>query len=356
MQKKTKKRLIYGSCNILASALAVALVSTGTFARLSFDQIAVNETKGEFLVGGRLHTDFDGVSKNIYVENFTDTTKGGDIYARVRLEEYMEIGEEAGEKAPELRNPDIYKVGGMTTDINDIDTWDIIYLEDSGTLNGNKQMRSYINLHGGGQSMYMPTFNKNMDSRLGDINGTLGGPDEIDRTLEDAYDDFILYNMDGSDGGLTERTDIASYDYDSDDIEEEEPVITTDENMLEEADIYQVEETHYTKLTGDGTIITMKDWMAMGSPTGPYWVFDTDGWAYWAEPIEPDTATGLLLDEIEVHTLLEDTWYYEINARGQYASKGDWGSQATQDTPATGFYTDGITENAIKLLNSISSK
>ena len=34
--------------------------------------------------------------------------------------------------------------------------------------------------------------------------------------------------------------------------------------------------------------------------TGDFWVWDDDGWAYWANAIQPDTATGLLLDGIEL--------------------------------------------------------
>ncbi len=343
-----------GMYNFLTVMLTTSVFMGGTFAWQSLDQEALNETSGEFWVGGRLHTDFDGVSKNIYIENFRDQEQDGYFFARVRLEEYMEIGEDAGEKDPDLMNVDVYKLGGVATDINDVDTWDIIYLQDNGVLNGISEIRNYIKLHGGGQAIYMPTFNKNLDSRLSDINGTLAGPDNIDKTLEDAYHDFVLYNLDGSNDGITEKTAIATYDYDDDDIEEEDPVIATDTDMIEDADVYQVEETHYSKLTATGTIITMRDWMAQGSPTGEYWVFDTDGWAYWAQPIYSDTATGLILNKIEVHTMIEETCYYEINARAQYATKGDWGAPHNDTEEATGFYVDGITENALALLDSIS--
>ena len=95
----------------------------------------------------------------------------------------------------------------------------------------------------------------------------------------------------------------------------------------------------------------MQQWLDMGAPVGPFWVYDTDGWAYWAQPIQPGTATGLLLDGITLQKEPDEDWYYGINVVGQFATVGDWGSEAGND----GFFGDNAGEapsdNAIFLLN-----
>ncbi len=47
--------------------------------------------------------------------------------------------------------------------------------------------------------------------------------------------------------------------------------------------------------------------------------------------------------------LINDAWYYELNAHGEYATKGDWGSEEL----GTGFYENGITGDGLLLLNTI---
>lgn len=320
--------------NISATVLAASVVVSTTYAWQSFDQQALNEMFGSVELGGRLHTDFDGVSKNVYVENFTSAEEGSNIFARVRLYEYMEVGTDAGEKDTMLMNTNIDKLGGPATDINDITTWDIVHLKSTGILDGLTILRDHVTILGGGQGEYMPTFNKDGESNLGDINGTLAGNDTVDKLLDDAYSDFVLYTVDPGDGGLDFKDGFADYGG------------TTG----------LVYEMHYTADTLDATLITMKDWQDLGSPKGEFWVFDVDGWAYWAQPIEPETATGLLLTELQTITTLQSSWYYEINARGQYATAGDWGAEDGGDGLATGFYIDGVTQDALDLLDIVSAK
>ena len=78
---------------------------------------------------------------------------------------------------------------------------------------------------------------------------------------------------------------------------------------------------HYGKMEEDG------------SKPGKYWVYDTDGWAYWAEAIQPGEATGLLLSKISLKKEMMDDWYYGINAVAQFATDDDLGD----DVSDTGF-------------------
>ena len=319
--EKMKKHKLVSA--ITAVSVAAAILLTGTFAWQSISQQALNETMNAVNPGARLHDDFDGRNKDVYVENFTDPNDGGvPVYARVRLDEYMEIGPGAGEQDGNTATSLVE--GG---ELNNVATWKTHIPGD--TIEGGAEddpFHEYWSWRTGGSTIYMPTFNKNKDSLKADVNGTYDGaiPDDAIH-----YDDYIEYT-------LGQRlTGNAVYDNDEDD-EEENPGI---------------EETHTAANTLTGTTITMQQWLDMGAPVGPFWVYDTDGWAYWAQPIQPGTATGLLLDGITLQKEPDEDWYYGINVVGQFATVGDWGSEAGND----GFFgeNDGPapTDNAIFLLN-----
>ncbi|MFQ9798455.1 MAG: hypothetical protein ACLR23_05470 [Clostridia bacterium] len=134
---------------------------------------------------------------------------------------------------------------------------------------------------------------KTRDSLAADINGTYEGPDGDRTTAADKYADYIEYTLD-SEG----KTDIAYYDADDNTVDEGNGT-GLGNGGTEGTNYTAAEESHSVKQTQEGMVLTMEEWKAMGSPVGKYWVYDTDGWAYWAEAIEPGEATGLLLDGIE---------------------------------------------------------
>ena len=327
MKEKAKGHKVASA--VAAVTVAAAILLTGTFAWQSISQEALNEKLETVNPGGRLHDDFDGTNKDVYVENFGDTP----IFARVRLDEYMEIGAGAGLKTgdAEYGNKEAtpVKVG---TNINDMDTW-VTHIP--GDTEENDPFHQYIEWELGGQTTYMPTFNKNKDSLKADINGTYEGLTPDDDTH---YDDYHAYSLG------EQKTDDAVYDNDDN---------TTDEgdSALDPDNITKKNETHTAASTLTATVMTMEEWIAAGSQPGPYWVYDTDGWAYWAQAIEPDTATGLLLNELTQLSVPDDDWYYGINVVGQFASMGDWGTAEGND----GFFGDDAgaepTDNAVFLLN-----
>ena len=63
METKKRKK----TAAVVATVMAVVLALTGTFAWQSISQTAMNETTGEVNPGGRLHDDFDGRNKDVYV-------------------------------------------------------------------------------------------------------------------------------------------------------------------------------------------------------------------------------------------------------------------------------------------------
>ena len=132
--------------------------------------------------------------------------------------------------------------------------------------------------------MYMPTFNMNKDSLEADINGTYAGVDG-DPTHGTPYDDYVAtYTV----GDQVDGSEI--YDADSNDVDE-----IADGTAVEGTNYVSISNTHTAKETLDATLISMEAWINdYNSEAGPYWVYDEDGWVYWAQAIEPGTATGLL--------------------------------------------------------------
>ncbi len=413
----------------LAGTLTVAAMLAGTYAWTSISQKATNEVTGEVNPGGRLHDDFNGTNKDIYVENFTsneDGSEGAIIYARIKLDEYLSIGTGAGTEAGDKN-----QIGGdENTTITNPDTWTTFKLEDE----DNSIFRNYFEWTWGGSTEYMPTFNKNKDSLEAEINGTLAGPDGDKTKSDDAYGDYVVYkeNPTEPDKEVKEEYGLEIYDYDEDERNEDEGLnaaiievlhdgkggivrtfngtsTAVDENSTVEltgtdengdeikitATVIAVEKTtddenneiitavtldlggtdsgddanepdvrvaasavHTTKTTLETLgVINMTEWIAKGCQPGPYWVYDnTDGWAYWAQGIEPGTATGCLLTGIERKGSIVDKYHYAINVTAEFATAGDWGAKAedTEDNKATGFHINGISEDGLYLLNTIA--
>lgn len=323
-----------------AATLTITAMFTGTFAWQSINQEAKNEMLGQGInPGGRLHDDFNGQNKDVYVENFTDPEDHGvPIFARIRLDEYMELGEDAGKNTADPNRKATSLVAGAT--IGDVTTWTthIPDTDDTATCpaptTGTDKFHDYWAWTMGGQTVYMPTFNKNKDSLTADINGTYAGIHGI------PYDDYVTYQAGDS------HTGNAVYDIDADTVDEAAPV--------EGVDIETVQETHTAAQTKTATVITMAQWKAGGCQLGDFWVYDVDGWAYWANPIQPGETTGLLLDEVQQVVEPTDNWYYAINVVAQFATAGDWGQE-----DQTGFYdtTKGVspTADALFLLNKAAA-
>ena len=333
MEKAKKKKL---TSSIIAVALCVLLLLTGTFAWQSISQTALNEAAGAVNPGGRLHDDFNGTNKDVYVENYTKPGEGVPIFARVRLDEYLEIGDGAGLKTGDTGYESKAAkslVGGA--DINDVSTWKT-HIPGAGDDN----FHTYFEWDMGGSTIYMPTFNMNADSLKADINGTYEGTTPDD---DIHYDDYHAYTLN------EEKTGDEVYDIDTDTEDEAQPVEDTDIDTV-------ADQTHTAKNTLTSQVMTMEEWIKAGSNPGAYWVYDTDGWAYWAQAIEPGTATGLLLDGIKQIKDTGDDWYYGINVVGQFATIGDWGSEGDND----GFFgpTAGgaPTDNALFLLNQAAGR
>ena len=329
-----KKKVLTAAAAVVTAA---AIMLGGTFAWQSISQTALNEASDVINPGGRLHDDFNGENKDVYVENFAEE----DIYARIRLSEYFEIVTNYGKE--DLENREVL-LGGE--DDAGERTYSLFTgydsLDENGVVAGaakDADGNAYWNWTTGGSTVYMPTFNMNKDSLAADINGIYedGNVGTIsDRILDlDAEDaQYSQYN-EYEEGDTLTGDEI--YDADANDVE--------DDGITTVADV-----EHTAKATGNATLMSMQEWIDAGSQPGEYWVYDTDGWVYWAQAIEPHTATGLLLDGIELNQVMDDTWYYAINVEAQFVTADDVGK-----VDGTGFYAEGTapSTDAESLLKAI---
>lgn len=316
----------------LVGVLSVAILMTGTYAWQSISQKKINEILTASYPGGRIHDDFNGSNKDVYAENYTE--EGGvAVYVRIRLDEYMEVGDDAGnftydDKGNLLDREATPLIENAKAD--DASTWRTRTPDHS-----DNPFAQYWNWIFGGSTIYMPTFDKNKDSLQVDGNGSYQGDGK-----GNPYNDYYAWSLGESSKAY------AYYDADENNVDE-------GTNAVENVNYKKQEETHYAAKTKTATYMSMDEWIKAGSPVGNYWVWDDDGWFYWARPLCAGETTGLLLDEIIQIDYTDSICYYAINVVGQFATAGDFGIEEE----GTGFYKDGntISEKAEALLGIVTS-
>ncbi|MDR2648964.1 MAG: hypothetical protein LBB94_04505 [Clostridiales bacterium] len=267
------KRKIFAATTSLSLC---ALLIAGTFAWSSFNSSIINTWTGDGQSpepgtgpgdGGTLHDDHcaDDPNKDVYVENWGESP----LFVRIKLSEYMEVGEGAGIK----RNPDenhaVSIVDGAS--IDDYSSWtphaSSLDDEDPSKPSGDL-FHQYWNWTMGGGKHYFPVSEK--ERRNTDSNGM---------TYVDSGTPEFLHPLNVNADGK------------------------------------------HAKETLEAAVVTMSQWIAMGSPVGNYWVLDTDGFAYWAAPLLPGDATGLLVNKVESIKEPADYYYYGIYVDAQMATK-----------------------------------
>ena len=359
---KKQKRYV---ATVVAMVAVVALLLTGTFTWRSISQMAWNQAvvlPGQ--AGGRLHDDFEFVgvnygqnewraggsaNKDVYVENFfrsedcddfdPDFDEGArDIFVRIRLYEFMELGEGArlhpGETDFDTRDAATVLAGA---DREDFTTWR------HRTPTTNDAITQFWGWDMGGQKYFMPTFNRDVESREADVKGAARDPQAVNagelvnQTRRDVTPVHAnAFPVEAGEANFFEAGDThtAQMKFWCEDTETHQMTTTT--------------VTHTARQTLNAQVVTMSYWMnELGGEPGEFWVWDADGWFYWAQPLAPGTATGLLLSAI---TLLQETteeMYYAIHIDAQMATASEWDEAFAMDsrTPSA---------NAVSLLNRIS--
>ena len=128
-----------------ALALAGLMLFGGTYAWQSISQTALNEASDVINPGGRLHDDFNGENKDVYVENFAED----DIYARIRLDEYFEIVQKVGSTEK------VHTIAGSKDTEGNIDGWSTHYFDQ---VNATDEYWNWLT--GGSTTFELPKLDK----------------------------------------------------------------------------------------------------------------------------------------------------------------------------------------------------
>ena len=260
------KKKLYSVAATVASGL---LLVAGTFAWTNFNSSAINSFFGRGTgqvtpgraPGGTLHNDFEEgkVYRDVYVENWGTEP----LIVRLQLTEYMEIGEGAGNRNSEENNA-VSIVEDASLD--DVNSWTRFSgLNESGASD---VFRHYWNWTMGGMKYYFPA------------------PHDLRGTQDGNGIDFV-----------STRSPVGSVGYRPD-----------------YANVRQ---------TLNSQVLPMDEWVSRGMPIGHYWVVDTDGFSYWAAPLAPNEATGLLLHKVEMVNATKLNYFYAINVVAHMATIDD---------------------------------
>ena len=251
---------------IAVTAVSILLVA-GTFAWTNFSASIVNSFfgsgtdggNGEQGPGGTLHNDFEEGLD--YRDIYVENWGTEPLIVRIMLTEYMEVGEGAGNAE---NNHATSIVDGAS--IDDPSTWTPFDGDlGEGIHRSSNGFRYHWNWTMGGQKRY---FQAPEDLRGTDENGV----------------EFVSTT---SPVGNPERL----------------------------PSVY--------RLTLDAEVLSMEEWINRGRPLGHYWVVDVDGYSYWAAPLEPEEATGLLLHKVELNNRPIEDFYYAINVAAHMATIDD---------------------------------
>jgi len=270
---------------VAAVLVVLACMLGGTFAWRDFSQTKTNKFRGFADADVTLHDEFDGVNKDVFVENSGTSP----VYARIRLDEYMEVGGAGFAPLADVRN----KTTWMPH------TYDGAAVEDCGHTDAYHLFHDYYvwELSGAARTY---------------LEGTPG----------------LVYSALGSDG-----------------LVDPSPV----DGLPTAAAAAPVTMTAFFDLKAmvDGAAAMSPAetaaWTA-ATTTGCWILDDTvggDGWAYWSVPLLPGTATNLLLDSVApgAHEPADD-WFYGIDVKLQAVTESDFGRWSA----------DGFTVSANALL------
>lgn len=258
---------------MLAVLLCASLLLGGTLAWSDFTQSRTNKFRGTTDPDVTLHDDFDGLNKDVYVENSGDQ----EIYVRVRLDEYMQVGGESFVSTADVKDKKTWTPHTYTSDPADI--------EDCGNVDTEHLFHRYYKwTMSGAQKGYTP-----------------GTPGLVSSKLDD--DGNVM--LTGSNQTLAANAPVTMAEY-----------INVTAKAVE-------------NMTADERVI----WDRIDAGC---WILDSDGWAYWSRVLKPDTATNLLLDEVTLVRDPSDDWYYGIDVKLQAVTSNDfekWGQSDYTKTP-----------------------
>lgn len=328
----------------VAAFLILLILTTGTFAWQSVSQQALNQAIGApGPAGGRLHHRFQVMGPNygeqegatvgqaqwragmtadkaVYIENFERIANNGrDIFLRVRLYEYMEIGQGARLHPGELGFDDREAVSVIQgADREDFTTWTVRVPGDD--PDGSNYFRQFWDWGMGGQTYFIPTFNRDPYSRETDIKGNAFDPQALQTGETRSSTHRGMSHAYPLEAGLSSFFTAERYHYGL--------VKSWDASLnlgIGGHAIATYATRHDAKLSLHASVITMDYWInQLNSQPGNFWVWDEDGWFYWAMPLAAEDATGLIINSVGLRQNPSAQWFYAIFVDAEMAIANEW--------------------------------
>lgn len=370
-----------------AVALSAGIILAGTFAWFNFSQNALNVFDGFTNPDVNLHDDYEEgkVNKDVYVENSGQRP----LYVRVAFDEFMDLDGNSLIPGGVKANMDTWSTHaylGTAVDNcgeapheyydwimgNAKDDADNLLDPDAGFkyyLPAPFDHRARFDQQGGQtQEPLVVTYEKNEDGTYKKMYAS-----NQDRTVMETGAEAYA-RIDAILGTGTNLADLQALYAKLDDaatgaarkaVQDEIDAFLKDKNLGYWDVVTEVDEsgnlgtTSVTQFVGirptltTEKIYTMAEWIAAGTPTGNFWIMDTDGWCYWGNILMPGQSTGLLLSEVSLNELNKPAgrWYYGINAKLQAVTYDDIAKFAESTENQGG---GGITEQGTMVLMATS--
>ena len=253
-----------------AIVVVVAMMMGGTYAWMDFTQAKTNKFRGFADADVTLHDEFDGENKDVFVENSGSSV----IYARIRLDEYMEVGGVSFVPEAEVRDKNTWAAhtydGECVEDCEHADEYHLFHAYYTWEMSG--AQRKFLKGTPG------LVYSKLGDDGLVDADPEEGLPTAAAAAPMKLSEYFALKDKADSKAPMTSEED--------------------------------------------------EKWEA-ATTTGCWLLDDTPGlggWAYWSMPLLPGTATNLLLDSVtRTGREPDDDWFYGIDVKLQAVTENDFG-------------------------------
>ena len=103
------------------------------------------------------------------------------------------------------------------------------------------------------------------------------------------------------------------------------PASATGGSVVQDTNLYS-ENTPGAKQTPNAAIITAAEFLELGEEGQKAfigWIYSTDGYAYWSQPLPEGEATGLLLHGVATSNLNNTSYYYAINVIAEVVDRDD---------------------------------
>ena len=365
--RKSKKR----NMGVTVLILSLLLFVTGTFAWQSMQQFGFNPMwRIEGNIGGRIHDRFEITTESmrdlsVFAENFGEE----DLFVRIRLREFFaQNGAEYGIGNSERDKPLTWPLYLSTEEHAGLRR-DDTYAYEIGDIGVEWRIGQTI------PHVFMPTFNHaiypansvhpavpalfahldahRMTEATGNAVDWFSNPENPRHQLPEQGDIFHASDFDyfgnqtgpGLDATLHRVLDNGRHDnWSVGDVWHSNRIYTqvlSGPNAQVELRMDETEYTHVAQynlmptIEGDLVpneiianftgVITIRQWMAWGRPTGNFWIHDTtndEGWFYWngyllAGEGEQVNATSLLLSAVDL-TGIRGDWEYVVMSDGEF--------------------------------------